>query len=45
MRYPEELAQAGVRVSLTPAANPEEVEAFTLAWRGIHARLRRVRAA
>lgn len=45
MRYPEEMARAGIRVSLPGEATIAEVDAFALAWQAIHARLGRVRAA
>jgi cysteine desulfurase len=38
-------ARSGIRVSLTHAADEAEVEAFTIAWRAIHNRMRRSRAA
>jgi cysteine desulfurase len=40
-----EIARSGVRVSLTSQASAADVEAFAVAWRGIHGRLRQSRAA
>jgi cysteine desulfurase len=40
-----EICRSGVRVSLTSSANAVDVEAFSKAWRGIHARLRQSQAA
>lgn len=45
MGEPAEVARSGVRVSLTVAADTADIEAFTLAWRAIHARMRQNRAA
>jgi cysteine desulfurase len=41
----EDTAWSGIRVSLTDAASEAEVEAFIIAWRAIHSRMRRSRAA
>jgi cysteine desulfurase len=40
-----DIARSGVRVSLTAAVEAADVEAFTLAWRAIHGRMRQSRAA
>jgi cysteine desulfurase len=40
-----ENARSGVRVSLTAEANAADIEAFAVAWRAIHGRLRQSRAA
>ncbi len=40
-----DIARSGVRVSLSAAVETADVEAFTLAWRAIHARMRQSRAA
>ena len=40
-----EIARSGVRVSLTSQASAADVEAFAVAWRAIHGRLRQSRAA
>ncbi len=45
MGEPPEVTRAGVRVSLTAAANAADVAAFAIAWRAIYARMRRSRAA
>jgi cysteine desulfurase len=38
-------ARSGIRVSLTSEASAADVEAFAVAWRAIHGRLRHSRAA
>jgi cysteine desulfurase len=45
MGIPPELARSGVRVSLTSTATAADVDAFVAAWRGIHGRLLKSRAA
>ncbi len=45
MGEPADMARGAVRVSLTPAAKEEDIAAFAVAWRAIHARMRRSRAA
>jgi cysteine desulfurase len=40
-----EIARSGIRVSLTEKASAADVEAFAVAWRAIHGRLRQSRAA
>jgi cysteine desulfurase len=45
MGEPPEIARAGVRVSLPVEARAEDVERFIAAWRVIHSRMRRSRAA
>jgi cysteine desulfurase len=45
MGEPAEIARGGIRVSLRPDSDMAEVEAFIVAWRGIHARMRQSRAA
>ena len=45
MGEPENTGRAGVRVSMTRDATVADVEAFTLAWRAIHGRMRQSRAA
>ena len=45
MGEPPEVARGGVRVSLTPQARMGDVEQFIEAWRAIHSRMGRSRAA
>ena len=45
MGEPPEVARSGIRVSLTAAAKEEDIAAFVVAWRSIHTRMRRSRAA
>jgi len=45
MGEPMEIAKGAVRVSLAPGATEDEVAAFAVAWRAIHARMCRDRAA
>ena len=45
MGGPADMARGAVRVSLTPAAKEGDIAAFVVAWRAIHARMRRSRAA
>ena len=45
MGEPADMARGAVRVSLTPAAKEGDIAAFVVAWRAIHARMRRSRAA
>jgi cysteine desulfurase len=40
-----EAARSGIRVSLTASASAADIEAFAVAWRAIHGRLRQSRAA
>lgn len=40
-----EIARSGIRVSLTASASAADIEAFSVAWRAIHGRLRESRAA
>jgi cysteine desulfurase len=41
----DDLARCGIRVSLAPDTDEEDVAAFAAAWRGIHARMQQSRAA
>jgi cysteine desulfurase len=45
MGEPVQFARGGVRVSLTPQARMADVERFIDAWRAIHSRMGRSRAA
>jgi cysteine desulfurase len=45
MGGPAEVARSGVRVSLPPDAEEADIENFIRAWRKVHARLSRARAA
>jgi cysteine desulfurase len=45
MGEPAEFARGAIRVSLTEASDEAGVEAFIAAWRGIHSRMRQMRAA
>lgn len=45
MEEPGGVGQSGIRVSLTNTADMAQVEAFVVAWRAIHARMRQVKAA
>jgi cysteine desulfurase len=45
MGEPPEIARAGIRVSLTPAADEVVIAGFAVAWRAVHARMCRARAA
>lgn len=45
MGEPKETSRSGIRVSLTTAATADDIEAFALAWRAIHPRMRQSRAA
>jgi cysteine desulfurase len=45
MGEPAEVARSGVRVSLPPDAEEADIENFIRAWRKVHSRLSRPRAA
>jgi cysteine desulfurase len=45
MGEPAGTARSGIRVSLPSATEAAEVEAFVVAWRAVHARMRQVKAA
>jgi len=45
MGEPEDVARGGIRVSLTGQAEMADVDCFLAAWRAIHARMSRSRAA
>jgi cysteine desulfurase len=45
MGEPRDVTQGGIRVSLTHEADEAVVEGFAVAWRAIHARMSRARAA